>query len=89
MIGNSLPKCPNCKEGVLIPLSAVIGNVASHVYAHWICLNCGFYFGTGGTHGYNVPKDIHIGIIPEIFQIIKEIRETKPSRAQFYQVKQQ
>jgi len=71
-----LPKCPNCKEGVLIPLSAGHGDLTSKAFAHWICLKCGFYLGTIGTKGYNI-KDIHVGIIPEFLEMMKAVKNSQ------------
>ena len=71
----SLPKCPNCKEEVLIPLSSVVDIGTVKVFAHWICLKCGFYVGTHATKGYNIPSDIQVGVFPEIVEEINKARE--------------
>ena len=74
MVENSFPKCPICKEEVLLPFS-VSKDMSTKVYAHWVCTNCGFCIGTGDTRGYNTPKDILVGIFPEIVKRIEKIRE--------------
>jgi len=75
MSGSGLPYCPNCEKSVLIPLSAGgerAGTIFSKMFARWICLNCGFCVGTGDSAGYNIPKDIKVGIFPEIVEKVKK-----------------
>ena len=79
---NGFPKCPVCEASTLIPLSAVYGTSTpappEKTFAHWICPRCGFYIGTGGLAGYNVPKDISTAMIPEIaekFKLCKQAYE--------------
>jgi len=75
MVESVFPKCPNCKEEVLIPLSACIDIGTVKVFAHWICVKCGFYVGTGDTKAYNIPEDIYVEIIPEIPEKFKKAKQ--------------
>jgi hypothetical protein len=75
-MNTEFPICPICEKQVLIPLTAIIGiREAAKVYAHWICIKCGFYLGTGDAHGYNVPQDIKVNIFPEIAAKVREIKQ--------------
>jgi hypothetical protein len=66
MTNTDFPKCPICEKQVLVPLSAVVEFGAVKTFAHWICLGCGFYFGTGDTKASNILDDIIIRIYREI-----------------------
>ena len=90
VVEKGFPKCPICGEEVLVPLSSVYATgapgPAEKTFAYWICLRCGFYFGTGGTAGYNIPKDINVGIIPEIVKFIEELKNA-PTQRRFFKPK--
>jgi len=87
MVEFVFPKCPHCREEVLIPLSACYRE-STKTFAHWVCLKCGFYFGTAGTGAYNIPKDFTVGVIPEISKIIEDIKKRKLDRAWLVNVEQ-
>ena len=70
-MNTGFPKCPLCEDQVLVPLSAAVDIGATKTFAHWLCLKCGFYFGTGSTKAYNIPEDISIRIFREIPKRIK------------------
>ena len=65
------PKCPVCKKEVLIPLSSLKSDIPK-TFAHWICTRCGFYIGTAGSAGYNVPKDIQIAMLDVVVTRVRE-----------------
>ena len=68
------PRCPNCGREVLIPFSGYGGKAGkieyrvSKTFAHWVCIKCGFYIGTGSKAASNLASDLDV-------KIIKEIRE--------------
>ncbi|WP_309491988.1 hypothetical protein [Candidatus Hecatella orcuttiae] len=71
----SYPPCPNC-DGVLIPFSALGtwgGQVAAKTFAHWVCIKCGFYMGTGSKAGGNLVKDLEIMICEDIKRKIEKV----------------
>ena len=76
MVETSFPTCPICEKGVLIPLSAALGDTGEvKTFAHWICLKCGFYFGSGDTKAYNIPKDIYAEMLPEVVEQMRRCSE--------------
>lgn len=76
MVETSFPKCPICKKEVLVPLSASLVDMGSvKTFAHWICLRCGFYFGTRATNAYNIPKDLFCGMLPEVVEQMRKCSE--------------
>jgi hypothetical protein len=88
IIDKKFPSCPICGD-TLAPLSSIYGTTArvpvEKTYSHWICLKCGFYFGTGGTAGYNL-KDINVGLLPEIPEIVEMLAKS-PKKRQFFHLK--
>lgn len=74
MVENSFPKCPICKEEVLLPFS-VSQDMSTKVYAHWVCTNCGFCIGTGDTRGCNPDNDIILSFLQELVEEVKSARE--------------
>jgi len=74
MVENSFPKCPICKEEVLLPFS-VSQDMSTKVYAHWVCTNCGFCIGTGNTKGYNPNYDITFEFLQELAEEVRSARE--------------
>lgn len=70
---NTHPSCPNC-DGVLFPFSALGswgGHVSAKTFAHWICIKCGFYMGTGSKAGGNLVKDLEVMICEDIRRKVK------------------
>ncbi len=73
MVGNSFPKCPVCREEVLLPFS-VSQEETTKDYAHWVCTNCGFCIGTGDTRGVNPKDDIQTEALQNLVKAIEDKR---------------
>jgi hypothetical protein len=72
----TLPRCPNCGQEVLIPFSGYGGQMTTYfpkTYAHWVCIKCGFYMGTGNKSAKDLAKDLEVKIVEDIKKKISEV----------------
>ena len=74
MVENSFPKCPICKEEVLLPFS-VSQLETTKTFAHWVCTNCGFCIGTADSRGCNPDKDVEAGFLSQLIKKMDELKE--------------
>ena len=74
----AFPKCPNCGKEVLIPFSGYGCQLTTHfpkTFAHWVCIKCGFYMGTGSKSAGDLAKDLEVKIKEDIWKKISKVTQ--------------